>query len=134
MIPVAEGFFGAACTAAGRWPDGVRHLRAAVREAEDMGFLFQQPLRLALLAEAHLALGETVEAAAQAEAARGLAERQGARGARAHALMVEGRLASRNGDEVAGAAKLREALADAQALGLRPLAARIRIISGLDSI
>jgi class 3 adenylate cyclase/tetratricopeptide (TPR) repeat protein len=132
MIPVAEGFFGAACTAAGRWPDGVRHLRAAVRDAEEMGFLFQQPLRLALLAEAHLALEETVEAAAQAKAARALAERQGARGARAHALMIEGRLARLAGDEATAVATLHEALADAEALSLRPLAARIRGVLGAD--
>ncbi len=126
MIPVAGGFFGAACTAAGRWQDGARHLGAAVREAEEMGFMFQQPLRLAMLAEAHLALDDVAQAGAQAEAARSLAERQGARGARAHALMIEALLARREGDEPAAQDRLRAALADADALALRPLAVRIR--------
>jgi hypothetical protein len=129
MIPVAGGFFGAACTAAGRWQDGVRHLGAAVREAEEMGFLFQQPLRLALLAEAHLAVGDLARASAQAGAARALAERQGARGALAHALMIEALLARRAGDEPAAAARLRLALAEAEALGLKPLAARIAALA-----
>ncbi|MEO3470276.1 AAA family ATPase [Roseomonas sp. CAU 1739] len=126
MIPVAEGFFGAACTAAGRWPDGVRHLAAAVREADEMGFQFQQPLRLALLAEAHLAAGEVEAAATQAKAARSLAERQGARAALAHALMIDARLARDAGEHEASEAQFRRALAIAEELFLRPLATRIR--------
>ncbi|MBR0648152.1 AAA family ATPase [Roseomonas terrae] len=132
MMPVAEGFFGAACTAAGRWSDGVRHLSAAVREAEAMGFMFQQPLRLAFLAEAHLAEGQVPEAAAQAEAARGLAERQGARGALAHALAVEARIAQMSGDDALASRRFQTALDLAQALSLRPLATRIRSMAGPD--
>ena len=132
MIPVAEGFFGAACTAAGRWSDGVAHLAAAVRDAEAMGFQFQQPLRLALLAEAHLARDEAEAAACQADAARALALRQGARGARAHALMIEAQLARRAGKEAIAAGIFQDALADAQALSLRPLATRIRALAGFD--
>jgi tetratricopeptide (TPR) repeat protein len=131
MIPVAEGFFGAACTAAGRWQDGVRHLAAAVREADGMGFLFQQPLRLALLAEAHLAAGEIEAATAQAGAARSLAERQGARSALAHALMIEARLARQAGADDEAEAHGRRALAIANELSLRPLATRIRGMFGL---
>jgi tetratricopeptide (TPR) repeat protein len=126
MIPVAEGFFGAACTAAGRWMDGVRHLAAAVQEADAMGFLFQQPLRLAMLAEAHLAVGDASAAATQTEAARLLAERQGARGTLAHVLVVKARLARLAGDEAAALDQFRRALAIAEDLGLRPLSARIR--------
>lgn len=133
MIPVAEGFFGAACTAAGRWPDGVRHLAAAVADAERMGFLFQQPLRLAMLAEALLADGQPEEAAAQARAARSLAERQGSRGALAHALMIEARLAQGQGDEAAAGRFAQEALREAEALSLRPLAAQIRNIAALSA-
>lgn len=131
MIPVAEGFFGAACTAAGRWPDGVRHLQAAVKEADEMGFLFQQPMRLALLAEAHLAAGEAEAAATQARAARGLAERQGARSAQVHALVIEARLAREAGEDAAAEALFRRALAIAEELSLRPLATRIRGMLGL---
>jgi tetratricopeptide (TPR) repeat protein len=134
MMPVAEGFFGAACTLAGRWSDGVLHLSAAVREAEAMGFLFQQPLRLALLAEALLAEGRLSEAGAQAEAARNLAERQGARGALAHALTVEARIARLAGDEPLAISRFHIALDLAQALSLRPLVARIRGMSGLDPL
>ncbi len=131
MIPVAESFFGAACTAAGRWPDGVRHLEAAVKEADEMGFLFQQPLRLALLAEAHLAAGAADAAATQARAARSLAERQGARAALAHALMIEARLSRDAGDEASAETQFARALVIADDLSLRPLAARIRGMMGL---
>ncbi len=131
MIPVAEGFFGAACTAAGRWADGVRHLEAAVKEADEMGFLFQQPLRLALLAEAHLAAGDAEAAAAQARAARSLAERQGARAALAHALMIEGQLAHGAGQDDVAQAQFARALGIADDLSLRPLASRIRGMLGL---
>lgn len=98
-----------------------------------MGFLFQQPLRLALLAEAHLAAGEATEAATQAEAARRLAERQGARGARAHAVMIEARIARLSGDEATAAALFQAALEEAETLSLRPLAAQIRSMSGRSS-
>ena len=129
MIPVAEGFFGAACTAAGRWADGVRQLTAAVADADRMGFMFQQPLRLAMLAEALLADGQRAEAATQAKAARSLAERQGSRGAVAQALMVEAQLARQAGDEDGAAALAARALEEAEALSLRPLAAQIRALS-----
>ncbi len=126
MIPVAEGFFGAACTAAGRWRDGIRELAAAIEHADTMGFMFQQPLRLALLAEAHLAAGEAEAASVHAKAARSLAERQGARGALAHALMIEGQLARGAGDESGAAALFRRAFEIAEELSMRPLALRIR--------
>ncbi|WP_255568982.1 ATP-binding protein [Neoroseomonas alba] len=126
MIPVAEGFFGAACTAAGRWRDGVQQLSAAVAHADAMGFLYQQPLRLALLAEAHLAAGEDEAAATQAKAARNLAERQGARGALAHALMIEAQIARRAGDEAMAETTFHRALGMAEELSMRPLAVRIR--------
>ena len=129
MIPVAEGFFGAACTAAGRWRDGIRELTGAVEHADAMGFMFQQPLRLAMLAEALLADGQRAEAATQAKAARSLGERQGSRGAVAHALMVEAQLARQAGDEDGAAALAARALEEAEALSLRPLAAQIRALS-----
>jgi class 3 adenylate cyclase len=134
MIPVAESLFGAACVAAGRWLDGVAHLKAAVREADEMGFLFQQPLRLALLAEAHLAAGEGEAAATQARAARNLAERQGARAALAQALMIEAQVLRRDGQDQEAAALLHRALAIAGELSLRPLAARIRGMMGLSPV
>lgn len=126
MIPVAEGFFGAACTAAGRWRDGIGQLTAAIEHAETMGFLFQQPLRLALLAEAHLAAGEVEAAATQAKAARNLAERQGARGAIAHALMIEAQIARRASDDAGAETLFVKALSLAEELSMRPLAMRIR--------
>ena len=126
MIPVAEGFFGAACTAAGRWRDGIRELTGAVEHADAMGFMFQQPLRLALLAEAHLAAGEVEAASVHAKAARSLAERQGARGALAHALMIEGQIARRANDEAGAAALFQRAVEMAEELSMRPLVLRIR--------
>jgi hypothetical protein len=49
MRPVAESFLGAALVAAGREQEGRPHLERAVADAERMGFLFQQPLRVRLL-------------------------------------------------------------------------------------
>lgn len=49
MRPVAASFLGAALVACGRTDEGRPHLERAVADAQRMGFLFQQPLRLRLL-------------------------------------------------------------------------------------
>lgn len=50
MRPVAQSFLGAALVACGRAEEGRPHLERSVADAAAMGFLFQQPLRVRLLA------------------------------------------------------------------------------------
>lgn len=49
MRPVAAGFLGAALAASSDVPRGIGHLERSVADAERMGFLFQQGLRMQLL-------------------------------------------------------------------------------------
>jgi tetratricopeptide (TPR) repeat protein len=77
MRPVALSLLGAAEVATGDVTNGLERLRSAVTTAADMGFMFQQPLRLALLAEALSAAGQSEAASRWAAEARTLAEVQG---------------------------------------------------------
>jgi class 3 adenylate cyclase len=77
MRPVAQSFLGAAEVASGSISAGIERLELAVRTAAEMGFMFQQPLRLALLSEALSAAGRSGEAAQRAREALALAASQG---------------------------------------------------------
>ena len=77
MRPVAQSFLGAAEVASGSVIQGLERLELAVEAAAAMGFLFQQPLRLALLAEALSVAGRDEEAAQRAAEALALAASQG---------------------------------------------------------
>ncbi|MGC1408375.1 MAG: hypothetical protein WA864_05445, partial [Acetobacteraceae bacterium] len=77
MRPVALGFLGAAELASGRATAGLERLDLAVKTAAEMGFMFQQPLRLALLAEALSSLGRHEEASQRTAEAEALAASQG---------------------------------------------------------
>lgn len=79
MRPVAQSFLGAAEVASGSVAVGLKHLEVAVTSATAMGFMFQQPLRLALFAEALTAAGRHAEAAQRASEAVALASAQGDR-------------------------------------------------------
>ena len=77
MRPVVQSFLGAAEVASGSITAGMERLELAVKAAADMGFMFHQPLRLALLAEALAAAGRNDAAAGRATEAQDLATRQG---------------------------------------------------------
>ena len=77
MRPVALSFLGAAEVASRRATAGSERLELAVKTAAEMGFMFQQPLRLALLAEALSVIGRSEEASQRADEARALAASQG---------------------------------------------------------
>jgi hypothetical protein len=77
MRPVALSLLGAAELAAGRASSGLESLELSVKAAADMGFMFQQPLRLALLADALSAVGRQQEASLRAAEAAALAAAQG---------------------------------------------------------
>ena len=77
MRPVAQSFLGAAEVASGAISSGLARLEFAVNAAADMGFLFHQPLRLALLSEALSAAGREDLARQRVAEAMDLATRQG---------------------------------------------------------
>jgi class 3 adenylate cyclase len=77
MRPVVQSLLGAAELASGRVAIGLEWLELAVNGADGMGLMFQQPLRLALLAAALSAAGRTTEAAERLAAAQELAASQG---------------------------------------------------------
>ena len=91
-----------------------------------MGFLALHPMRLAILAQAHLLRGELDRAEAAALRARELAFAIKEPGAAAYAAGLLGEVSLRRGDEVAARALQRAGLAQAEALGLAPLAACLR--------
>ncbi len=100
MWPVAQSFLGAAEVATGSVARGTERLEAAVSKAAAMGFLFQQPLRLALLAEALEAAGRHQEASGRAREALDLAlsqrERASFERARRIAARTEGQYPRRS--------------------------------------
>jgi len=91
MRPVAQSLLGAAELASGRVDAGLEWLELAVKGAAGMGLMFQQPLRLALLAEALSAAGRPTEAAGRRAEAEELAALQGDTAS----LRTAARLASR---------------------------------------
>lgn len=97
------------------------HLALAVEMADQMRFMAQQPMRLAMLAWALLRLGRLGEARARAAEALAMAEMQGDRASEAAALLVQAELP---GTE--SRALLHRAAALADALQLTPLAARVQ--------
>jgi class 3 adenylate cyclase len=77
MRPVAQSLLGAAELALGRVTTGLEWLELAVKGAAGMGLMFQQPLRLELLAAALSATGRAAEAAARSAEAQEMAALQG---------------------------------------------------------
>jgi len=77
MRPVAQSFLGAAEAASGSISEGLANLEFAVKAAAEMGLLFQQPLRMALLSEALSAADRKHEGAERAAEALDLALSQG---------------------------------------------------------
>ena len=93
-------------------------LSAAVAMAAEIGFMVQQPLRLALLARALLVAGSVTDAGLRAAEALGEARRQGNAAAAAHALVVLGRIDAAAGRVGEATARWREAAALARECGL----------------
>ena len=92
--------------------------------------MFQQPQRLALLAEAHLQAGDDNRAAQLALRALQLARRFGERGGAAQAERALATIAAARGATEAARRHYRRAAAAADALGMRPLAALCRLELG----
>jgi tetratricopeptide (TPR) repeat protein len=112
--------------------EALRLLNGAVDQAAALNLLSEQSLRLAHLGEAHLAAGRRAEATECATRGLELSVRHGERGFRASILRLLGEIASRGDERQQSEAvgRLSEALALAEALGLRPLAARCHLDLG----
>jgi ATP/maltotriose-dependent transcriptional regulator MalT len=128
--PVPAGFLAWARTETGAVDQGVGLARQAVEDAVRMGMLASQPLRLAILARAHLAGGALDEALVRAQDAQDLARSLQEPGAEAYALRQHGEVKLRQGRAEDGRTDLKAALALAAALGLRPLEAECRRLLG----
>jgi DNA-binding NtrC family response regulator/tetratricopeptide (TPR) repeat protein len=126
LTPAVGATLGFALALAGRAPEGVATLTAAVKHAETHGFVANHALRLAWLADALRLSGDFDRAAVVATRAVATARHHGERGHEAWALAALAAVAAERGDARA-AALGEEARALAEALEMRPLLARIAV-------
>ena len=128
LSPVMVGSLGHAYALAGRLSDAVPTLEEAVALGVSMGAMWWQARRLAELGEAYLLAGRVDDAMVMAEDALAVADAHGERANRAYVLRLLGEVASRRTppDFEAADRQLSQALAVAEDLGLRPLAAHCR--------
>lgn len=127
--PWLSAALGHAYALAGRVTKGLSMLRGAVDEADRLGNVSGQASRLTALGEVLLLAGRADEAGAMAEQALAQARRRGERGHEAWALRLRAEVAAAGASptrDTAGA-RYREALALAEALEMRPLAARCHL-------
>jgi tetratricopeptide (TPR) repeat protein len=125
LFPQAAASLGTAYALAGRTAEALSLLEQAVAQAVAMRYLFEHALRVVWLGEAYLRAGRLAEAGTQAQRALEFARAHQERGHEAYALQLLGEIAAQRmppGVEQA-AAHYRQALALAEALGMRPLQA-----------
>jgi class 3 adenylate cyclase/tetratricopeptide (TPR) repeat protein len=129
LVPFIMGPLGAAYALDGRTDRAVPLLEHTIEQAVSMRLVAHQPLRLTWLGEALLLAGQTDAALEQARRALHLAQDRGERGHNARARHLLGAVSAGHGDpeRPAAEAALGEALAEAEALGMRPLVARCRL-------
>jgi len=116
----------------GRIAEGIALIAGSVKEAESKNAALAHPLRLAWLAEAHLAAGEYEHAWHRAEEAIALSRRYKEKGQEVWTLHLLGEIATRRDPaDVEGAERLyRQAMTAADALGMRPAIAHCRLSLG----
>jgi class 3 adenylate cyclase len=125
LVPVTSGFLGYVYVLSGQLKEGLSLLNEGLKAQESGGISLFRPLLLVRLSEA-LMLADRIEAAeSTAEQALALARGRGERGAEAWALRALGEIASVRdlGSADAADSRYREALALAEELEMRPLAA-----------
>jgi class 3 adenylate cyclase/tetratricopeptide (TPR) repeat protein len=129
LVPFIMGPLGAAYALDGRTDRAVAMLQHTVEQAVSMRLMANHSLRLAWLGEALLLAGRTDAAFEQTRRALLLAEDRRERGNLACARHLLGTVIGRRGDAELPAAEAAfgEALAEAEAMGMRPLAARCRL-------
>jgi DNA-binding NtrC family response regulator/tetratricopeptide (TPR) repeat protein len=126
-FPLLAAPLGAAYSLAGRAGDAIPLLEEGVREGVTIKRVSGHALLVVRLGEAYLAAGRVDDAAASADEALGLARESRARGHEAYARRLEAEIAARKRDTVAAQAAYRDAVAIAEALGMRPLLASCRL-------
>jgi len=121
---IAAAHLGYAYALSGRLPEGVTLMEEALADPEVTGTT-HRPLLLAYLGEAHLLAGRRDDAVAVAQRALDLAHRQKERGNEAWVLRLLGDIASHADppDRESAEGHYNQALARANELGMRPLAA-----------
>jgi tetratricopeptide (TPR) repeat protein len=124
-FPLMAAALGAVYTLSGRVADAVPLLTQAMEQSTAMDVVFLQALCHLSLGEAQVLAGRLEEAHALAERALALANRHQERGNEAYALHLLGEIAAHRvaPDVDAAAASYRQALALAEELDMRPLAA-----------
>jgi tetratricopeptide (TPR) repeat protein len=133
IFDATAAHLGYAYALAGRLPEGVALLEEAVADPAVTGAA-NHPLFLAYLGEAHLLAGRPDDALAVARRALDLAHRQKERGSEAWVLRLLGEIAAHADppDVESTQASYTQALARADELGMRPLAAHCHL--GLGSV
>jgi class 3 adenylate cyclase/tetratricopeptide (TPR) repeat protein len=126
LRPVAGGFLALAYAESGQPEKGAALAQQSVDDAERMGFFPLQPMRLAILAQARLLCGDLDGAESAANAAAALAVEIREPGAEAYATGLRGEILLRRGEAERAQDLFRAGMDQAEALGLRPLAASIR--------
>jgi class 3 adenylate cyclase/tetratricopeptide (TPR) repeat protein len=128
LFDVVAAHLGYAYALSGRLPEGVALLKEALADPSSTG-TGNHPLILAYLGEAHLLAGRPGDALTAAQRALDLAHRQKERGNEAWVLRLFGEIAAHADPADAKSAEehYRQALARADELGMRPLAAHCHL-------
>jgi class 3 adenylate cyclase len=128
LFDVAAAHLGYAYALSGRLPEGLALLEEALADPVATG-TGNHPLFLAYLGEAHLLAGRRDDAITVAQRALDLAHRQKERGNEAWVLRLLGAIAAQGHppDQVSAEAHYLQALARADELGMRPLAAHCHL-------
>jgi tetratricopeptide (TPR) repeat protein len=128
FLSLMAAHLGEAYTLAGRVADAVPLLTQAVEQATALEMVAHQALCGLTLAEAQLLAGRLQEAHAVAERVLAHTRAHGERGNEAYALRLLGKIAAHRDppDAMPAEAHYRQALALAEALGMRPLQAHCR--------
>jgi tetratricopeptide (TPR) repeat protein len=129
LSPLLASGLGSVYTLSGRVPEGLTLLRQAVLDMESRGLTLFHSLAVVNLGEAHLAGGHTEEAFSCATRALALARERGERGYEAWAFHLLGQIAAHPDppDVNTSEAGYRDAMALADALGMRPLLAHCHL-------
>jgi tetratricopeptide (TPR) repeat protein len=133
LVPLTSGYLGATYTRSGSLAEGLSLLEQTLKTLESMRLRALLPLFTAYLGEANLLAGRPAEAVEMAGRALGFARDGGWRGFEAYALHLLGEIASHPDSLDAEAAEghYRQAMALAEELGMRPLAAHCHLGLGM---
>src|SRR5262249_36652103 len=129
LIPMVASTLGATYALAGRTAEALPLLEQAVAQAVAMRFMHDHALRVVWLGEAYLLAGRLDEADTQAQHALEFSRAHQERGHEAYALRLLGEIHARHAPPAVepAATHYQQALAIAEELGMRPLAAHCHL-------